>query len=100
MGICYSAADTPNNARYRHRRYANPLRKNNRKIKLIIGASGFGFVRSTTKRQTPLVECLFFMVSQSILKSNTGVSSKMNIRSLAAYEQARRALRGVCEPIA
>ena len=60
MGICYSAADTPNNARYRHRRYANPLRKNNRKIKLIIGASGFGFVRSTIKKQTPLVECLSF----------------------------------------
>ena len=37
-----------------------PCAKTIEKVKLIIGASGFGFVRSTIKRQTPLVECLSF----------------------------------------
>ena len=33
-----------------------------------------------------------------LVSENTGISPLANIRSLAAYERARRALRGVCEP--
>ena len=33
-------------------------------------------------------------------KKKTGISPLVKIRSLAAYERARRALRGVCEPSA
>ena len=33
-----------------------------------------------------------------LVSKNTGISPMANIRSLAAYERARRALRGVCEP--
>ena len=32
------------------------------------------------------------------MRRSMGISSKMNIRALAAYGQVRRALRGVCEP--
>ena len=45
-------------------------------------------MRSTTKKQTPLVECPVFREFRFA-----------NIRSLAAYERARRALRGECEPM-
>ena len=38
-----------------------PCAKATSKVKLSSGASGFGFVRSTIKKQTPLVECLFFL---------------------------------------
>ena len=32
-------------------------------------------------------------------EAKAGISAELNIRALAAYEQARRALRGVCEPV-
>ena len=35
-----------------------------------------------------------------LVSKSTGISPMANIRSLAAYERARRALRGVCEPSA
>ena len=47
-----------------------------------------GLCRAQQKTQTPLVECHIFREFRFA-----------NIRSLAAYERARRALRGECEPM-
>ena len=42
---------------------------------------------------------LLLRVTQDTAAGGMGISPKANIRSLAAYELARRALRGECEPI-
>ena len=92
-GICYSAADTPNDARYHQRWYAHTVYGILPSEQMTVGRA-----RTIRLAESKMRVAIPIRVSQSISNSNTGISSGMNMRSLAAYERVRRALRGVCEP--